>query len=154
MTKSITKIAKHGRPGPQLGLIEVMAEIDLRYLTIVPEAPDHLAKDEADLWRQTAEIMIARGTLTEADLPTLELYCRSVVQVREMRTELREQGYHYVNSNGNLMAHPLSLVLRGEEQAARSAATALGLTPKSRGPARKTKDVTSKVSANQLGDEF
>lgn len=102
-------------------------------LKAVPEPPDRLCDTASDAWRRLAPLALHLGKLTAADLPALELLCKTVAEF-EAASEIADnpsEAYVY-SEKGGIYAHPA--VFR--KQAAAKQMTALfarfGLTPMDR----------------------
>jgi P27 family predicted phage terminase small subunit len=128
--------------------------IDMRYLQSMPPPPLTLPAAAYEIWWQTAGAMIARNTLTEADLATLELYCIKFAEVQKLRAEIEKTGLLYRSESGAPKTHPLVTQLNFAESAFQTYARSLQLTPASRISERSTKDAELKVIDAQASKAF
>jgi len=106
---------------------------DALSLKSVPEPPDRLCEVSTDAWRRLAPLALHLGKLTAADLPALELLCKTVAEFEAAAKIADNPSEAYVYSEkGGIYAHPA--VFR--KQAAAKQMTALfarfGLTPMDR----------------------
>lgn len=100
------------------------------------KAPGWLPKEAKAEWARIWPALAERGTITDADLSTLENYCLAVGQVQQCQKELRG-GLTCTNSQGDLKPHPALRIQHAAMAHARSMARQLGITPASRDAAKR-----------------
>lgn len=98
----------------------------------VKSPPKWMDDDAAAEWRRVFPSLVDRRILTESDLGALEMYCLAVSTARQMERKLREEGYTYVNANGDIKRNPAAAIMSDAMNRARLFATEIGLTPYSR----------------------
>ncbi len=94
--------------------------------------PRRLSPEAKTEWRRVVPDMQKAGLLIEADRATLELFCATMGDVRELEKELRKNGRTITTPNGCLQPSPAWSQLRQARTDALKCAVQLGLTPKSR----------------------
>ncbi|MDR4306564.1 phage terminase small subunit P27 family [Chelatococcus sambhunathii] len=96
-----------------------------------PRAPTWLSPDAKAEWKRVAPILAERGTLTEADLGTLESYVTATGIVREAQRAITRDGLITATPDGP-KRHPAFGIMNAAMTTARLCAAELGLTPVSR----------------------
>lgn len=95
-----------------------------------PVRPSDLAGEAGDLWATLAEALVDR--LEPEDGPVLELFCRSVVILRNALKALQTEGLTVKLNNGMHSAHPAVKVVAELRKTVSELATKLGLSPRDR----------------------
>ncbi len=103
-----------------------------RALKAAPKPPVWLAAEGKAEWRRVVPELIERGTVTEADLSSVELYCAAVGDALVARKTITKEGSTVENRLGEIKRHPAYSTLREMQGEARRWAAELGLTPASR----------------------
>lgn len=103
-----------------------------RALKAAPKPPSWLAAEGKAEWRRVVPELIERGTVTEADLSSVELYCAAVGDALVARKTITTEGATTTNRLGEIKRHPAYSTLREMQGEARRWAAELGLTPASR----------------------
>lgn len=99
---------------------------------LVLAAPPWLPAEAQAEWQRVHPLLSERGTLTDADLSTLEHYCLAVGQVQECQRALAD-GLTCTTAAGELKPHPALRIQHAAIAHARALGRQLGITPASRG---------------------
>ncbi|MFK0005483.1 P27 family phage terminase small subunit [Paenarthrobacter sp. NPDC090520] len=73
------------------------------------EAPDHLPKPVADVWR---EIVASNDLVGKVDRVALETYCTLTARLREARGRIEDEGMVVTDTRGKVIPHPALAVER------------------------------------------
>jgi len=115
------------RPLPDVPLVETSA---------VPRVPRSLTGEAAAEWRRQAPRLHAAGILTSADVASLAVYCLAWQAVVDAAAEYERLGRPLTALQGDPpreVEHPVAAILRGRQSQLSRLATAMGITPASRG---------------------
>lgn len=102
-----------------------------------PDPPKHLGEVAAGEWRRAAAEIHAFGALTAGALATLEVYCQTFAEIRELDLWVAENGRTLVikERTGEIkyvQQLPQVAIRNAARSALKAYATSLGLTPASR----------------------
>jgi P27 family predicted phage terminase small subunit len=103
-------------------------------LSNVPAPPAWLRAEAKVEWRRVLPGLIARRTITNDDIPTVENYCQMLGTVRAMQALIAKEGEMIPTAHGK-RRHPAYQTLFQALAETRRLAAELGLTPASRGKA-------------------
>lgn len=101
-------------------------------LTKMPPAPAWLPAEAKAEWKRVGPIIEKRGTLTVADLGSLEIYCLAVGQVRACQAIIAKEDMFVQSDRSAPRPHPAFRTMHEAMRQARQFAAELGLTPVSR----------------------
>ncbi|MDQ2963221.1 MAG: phage terminase small subunit P27 family [Pseudomonadota bacterium] len=104
----------------------------LRRFDKPPRAPKHLSERARAEWIVLARVTCEIGTLTGADLRSLELLCEVLATEAELRELLKAEGLTIAGAGGNLKGHPATRLLAAARNQAAKMLSDFGLTPKGR----------------------
>ena len=145
------RIAHTGQRGQPRTL---KTEADLRLLTSIPPHPAYFDANRASIWNEYAELLIARGDLSQGDLAVLENFTCSLAEYREIGEQLAKSG-RLVETPKGLFANPLCNLRRQAEMQMTVAAASLGLSPRGRAAMkREAKADTSQPEETKKASAF
>jgi len=124
-----------------------------------PKKPEHLTPVAAEKWDEMCKLLRARGVLTKADGPALELFCETWSQWRALLTDIAERGHIVENtvltSNGSpitkYVANPAVKLASQKETAIRNMLREFSATPATR---EKTKPAKVKTTPKPTTKPF
>jgi P27 family predicted phage terminase small subunit len=97
-----------------------------------PPAPRHLTESERAAWRRVAAAAVGVGTLSRADLVTLELLAVTLAAEAAARAVLAKDGMTTASESGTLKSHPAVKVAEAARAQAARLLDAFGLSPRGR----------------------
>lgn len=98
----------------------------------MPEPPEHLPEDAAEIFRTTAKLLFDLGTLSKCDAHGLELYARNMVLLRKAHRHVAKCGYYLTTAEGRVYANPSVKVCRDFQALAQRFHIEMGLTAAAR----------------------
>jgi P27 family predicted phage terminase small subunit len=128
-----------------------------------PKMPKHLSAVAAEKWREMIRLLNARGTLTRADGPALEVFCETWARWRACLQEIETHGVmvtvEYAGANGEpcskRVQNPAAKLAAQLEVSMRQMLKELGSTPASREkakPARPDPKAKKPPAPGSIGD--
>lgn len=93
--------------------------------------PDHLSQHAAEEWDRVLPHLQAMGTVTDADVPCLAVYCEAVARWRRL-AKLVADSQPLLHRDGNYVKNPLYSQVRDAAIEVRMFAREFGLTPSAR----------------------
>jgi P27 family predicted phage terminase small subunit len=113
--------------------------------------PYGLAEAAVPYWRRLAPMLAKRGILVESDVPALADMCMVKARLDEAEAELTKDGLTSTGAVGQMVRHPLTMVVGQYRAAWLSYCTRFALTPSDRAGVTVEKP-TEKTLAEQLND--
>jgi P27 family predicted phage terminase small subunit len=103
---------------------------------VIPSPPAHLSERGREIWGWATSVLDRMAVLTEADPLALERLCETLVEIEELKDDIREHGrYQQVETKvGGVMerARPAVGMLQDADRRVRAWLTEFGLTPSAR----------------------
>lgn len=99
---------------------------------ILPDLPDGVAADVAEVWEYTLGELIVMKTVAAADRDSLICYCEAVVAHRKASAILARSPVLVKGIHGNMVRNPALQIQRDAAQTIRAFAQEFGLTPSGR----------------------
>lgn len=101
-----------------------------------PNPPTWLPAEAVTVWRRLSDQLLARGTLTVADGPALELLVTTYVEFEKLEEQVGRDGYTYLPAGSKAgatpKAGPATSMLRSARKQLRMMLLEFGLTPAAR----------------------